>query len=286
MTYRLRIVGAGLAPVESIPLFHYAVGGRALRLVVASSEGSSPKCEGYDICDTLDASLSTGVPVPVERLSWRASMWGVDVVLLEGLEPQTSVDPRALKETLRRPLGLRTLGLYEAQYSFYDFIVFDLLFANESLPSRSARNLEEALESRAWVEAVAHIPDARSLDLALEVAGLMTARRETPLHVIVRDPGGGAGIEDFYRRLSSMLDFVYIHAGPYSRLDTLCPSCSSPVVTRWDGLLESLAPTAPRCPSCGKAIPLRATRNSVVGVKGLEARRRRGVSVWFNAVEL
>ena len=286
MKRALRLVGAGLAPVESIPLFHYAAGGRALRLVVASAGSHELECEGFEVCDMLDASLSAGTIVPVERIAWRSSMWGVDVVLLEGFEPHLSVDARGLREAISGPLGLRTLGLEAAPYGLYDFIVFDLLLLDESFPRESLRSLETALGSPAWVEVVAHIPGAGSLDPVLEAADIMGSRRETPLHVVIRDPGGGAGIRVLYERLSRMLDYVYIHAGPYSRLDTLCPSCHSPVVTRWGGLLESLAPSAPRCPSCGKAIPLRLPRNSRARLGDLGARRRRGVSVWFNAVEL
>ena len=285
MTTSIEVVGAGITPIEAVPVFHYYPGAIALRLIVASRIGYSVECEGHSICNLIDASRSSWVRVPLERISWRVDSWNIDLVIGEGLEPGMGMDPDSLRDAIKKPIGIRALGFRHAPYSSYDLVLFDIIQGIKPWHSAILSNLDRALRESSWIEVAVHLTSASDAGLAFKVADIVGRRPETPLHIIIAEPGGGGAARALADNLAEKLDYVYVHAGPYSRLDTLCPTCRTPVVTRWSERIESVSPSFPHCPSCGKAIPFhgpRITRARVIP----SGFRRRGVSLWFNAVEL
>ena len=267
---KLRLAALGLSTVESIPFFHLAPGGSAARLLMVGSDRPLYRCEGFDVCLFGRAPSEFELyEVPLERVLSRARAWGVDVLLLDGLEPLGALEPgelEALAASARR-LGMivaaRTMGVAGVDYiGLLDAVVVDYMpdyWYDVATSADAIKAVKAALEAGVWLEASAYLeypeyPGVHPLILALRGS-------RVPLHLHVKHHMGGGRLNRLAEEARRDLEFVYVHNDLYPSLDTLCPSCTAPVAARDEGFLRVLElGEGGRCWKCGYPLPFRHVR--------------------------
>ncbi|BAN90133.1 pyruvate-formate lyase-activating enzyme [Aeropyrum camini] len=264
----LAVTAIGVSTVESIPLHHYKPGGLALRLYTGPHGAPRPPAGvsrgclewGLEVCEWISRPGSfPAYAVGLDKLRGVAGRWGVEAVVLDGLESWLHA-PCASR--LGLPLVARTQGLLEpggGELGLLEALAVEytyLLWGGGSNLAL-ARAVERAAGAGVWVEIIVYTP--RPVETTLLAPPLQAAREAgAPLHIVALDHGGGGPLTRLAGELERLHWPVYIHSPPYSRLDTRCPRCGTVVATRREGLLDAMElAKGGGCPRCGAPVPVR-----------------------------
>ncbi|GAB6147915.1 hypothetical protein [Stetteria hydrogenophila] len=290
---RIPVAGVGYSTVEAVPFYHFLLGGDALRLLVPPIRLRAPfEC---DFCSVGELNTSPGNILwgwagcgDVVRLAKR---WGVSMVFLDGVEPIVNVGAEAVGELFSElrsagvATGIRWQGLGGRpgpEWGPVDAILVDYAPGMYSDP-RAPYDILEFIDSYNPWEGGLHVevaayeekPDLQLLaPLVHRVEG-----KEVPIHVFIDDPEGGGPVLDLYKKLKKRTPYVYMHADPYSELDTQCPNCSVVVAVRTEGVLHTVAARDGKCPKCGYRLLLRRVVSEKTPRRVVA--ETRGETVWY-----
>ncbi len=284
---RVPLVSAGYSTVEDLPVFHCCPGGSALRAAVAPVRVSVGACGYCGLAGELAASrdaLHYGF-VECSDLAMLAARWSVNLVLLDGPEPLANAGAGAV-ECIASELGgsvalaARWHGLTREPPDSIDVVIAE--YSPGWVDAEALVRLLGFLESEASlgeprVEAVVYLEKP-----VVEHVRPLVERIEgsnVPLHIFVSDYYGGKAAMDLLAWARSRVRYAYLHAGPYSELDTRCPSCGAGLTVRLEYHLAALAVEGGSCPKCGTPIPLRRVVAKKTPVRVL--RLTRGGTVWY-----
>ena len=284
----LPLAAAGYSTVEDLPVFHCCLGGSALRLAVAPVRRSLPPCGHCGLAGELSEAreaLHYGF-VECGDVAWLARRWSVNLVALDGPEPLANAG-LGVTECLSRELGdeaavaVRWHGgapepppevdVVIAEYSPGWLEPGDLVRMLDFIESE-ARRSEPRVEVAAYLEK----PVAEHLKPVVDrISG-----SNVPLHIFVVDYYGGKAAMDLHAWARARVHYAYLHAGPYSELDTRCPSCGVGLTVRLEYHLAALAVKEGACPKCGTPIPFRRVIATKTPARVL--RLTRGGTVWYH----
>lgn len=274
----MRVILIGLGLPEAVPLYHVYPGRLATRLLMPPPEGVKVDCGSIlEACETIETvGLPEGYDLPGGALASLVERWRTPLTVLDGVESWRYASKA--QELLGRRVGVaaRTQGFLEpgkADLEGLSALKVDYVSALTGDPRpnvRLARAAEKAASLGLHVEVSVYLERASLEDAmpAAETASSIGA----PLHVHIADHEGGGPVRSLRELLRRRVDHLYIHAGPYSERDTVCPRCQAPLIFRGRGYASSFNLKGGRCPRCG--YPLRL----VGGVPGRPDPRTRIIS--------
>jgi len=281
----LEVSTIGYSTLESIPTFHYDPGHPVLRLIVPPKT-TVPIIFFNDFLDELNRSPGTysTESVRLEELLRLVKRWDVRTIFFDGIEPMKDDVMEAVEFFKKEGIhvGIRTQGFSDVdQLKLADFIIFDVSpegFKDVDSKIRVYKLLEELTMLDIHVEVVIHMTK-ESPPLIVPIINNVK-RREIPLHIKVYEPRG-LGYEPFLRLTKRSLDYVYVHAGGFSMLDTRCPRCGNYVAVRERGILVRLeVDERLRCPRCRNPLYFRGDISKSTPKRVI--RETRGEVVWYH----
>lgn len=290
---RIPLAGIGYSTVEAIPFYHFMLGSDAMRVLVPPLRVRAPfSCDFCDVGE-LDSEADNVVwgSASCSDVTSLARRWGASLVLFDGVEPLGNIgfDVFSRIASVLQKRGIATATRWQGSTPPppsrglpVDALLVDYVpesYIDSTAAYRVLKFLEEydPWRSRIHVEVAVYIekPRLQALTPLLQhVNG-----KEIPLHVYVYESYGGGAVVSLYKEIRKRVPYVYLHADPYSELDTECPKCSTVVAVRTEGVLHTLAVKDGRCPKCGHRLLLR----KVVSVKTPRRllRETRGETVWY-----
>jgi hypothetical protein len=290
---RLPVAGIGYSTVEAVPFYHFLSGADALRILVPPVSTKAPfECDYCDVGElSLEAENVVWGWITCQDIVKLARRWSVSMVFFDGVEPVANVDGEVFREAaaeLKRAgisVGLRWQGSRPGPISeegIIDSVLADYVpgaYLDSSASYRVLKLLEthDPWKSNLHLEVAVHIE--KPLMQALTPLVQHVNSKEVPIHVYIYEPYGGGAVVDLYKKLKEKTPYLYIHADPYSELDTYCPKCSSVIAVRTEGVLHTLAAKDGRCPKCGHPLLLRRVANEKTPRRIL--RETRGETVWY-----
>ncbi len=248
----IELIAVGYSTMEAVPLFHVAPGGSILRLLVGGGRDTGVDCDWVDTCSILTASISSGVRVDAGSIVKYASKWGVDAILFDGVDPLGRVE-RRLIEVLRSRflIGSRVQDPGGLDPSLVDFLLVDHIEPiGGDVPTHVLVGSLNGLMGKTHIEVLTYLEEPRYE----EIIPIVEAVRGCPIHVFIHNYERGLHV--FMKELARRAPYSYIHAGPHSRLDTYCPRCGTPLLSRGMGRLGASNLKNGSCPRCGYRIPL------------------------------
>ncbi len=291
---RIPVAGIGYSTVEAIPFYHYLSGGDALRLLIPPIKSKAPfECDFCEIGElNMEADNIVWGWITCNDIVRLARRWSVSMVFFDGVEPIINISYKAFSELVTQlkktgiSIGLRWQGLNgyleKNNDGLLDSVLIDYV-PGAYLDSAASYRILKFLEAyNPWKDYV-HLEVAVYMEKpVLQVLTPLLQHvngKDVPLHVFVYESYGGGTVVDLYKRLKEKMPYVYIHADPYSELDTQCPKCSSVVAVRTEGVLHTLAAKDGKCPKCGHLLLLRKVANEKTPRRVL--RETRGETVWY-----
>jgi len=289
----LKISSLGYSTIENIPIYHFDPGHTALRLIGVPSF-KVPINFPTEFLKNLNREPFTYSYkcIDINDLIKLAKRWSVKAIFLDGIEPLTiSYIDVCLKRIKDKGfhIGARTQGIIPPKVAteFINDSILDFLLVDISpegyFDVETKVNVYDFLRritsiNLIHVEVVVHM-DVEKPSLLVPVINNIK-RRDIPLHIKVYNPKG-LGYNPFLKLTSKTLDYVYVHAGGFSLLDTLCPNCKNYIAIRERGILIKLELTEDlKCPKCGTRILFRGEVSKMTPKRVI--RETRGEVIWYH----
>ena len=283
------VVLVGYSTVEAVPVYHCCAGGVSLRVILPPRLEPPFSCRGF--CGGLEewverAPVMQSVEVECASLLRLASRWGASLLVLEGVEPLAWEGAASLlREARGRGLaaGARFHGSPSVEPPVdVDVMIVDYIPEGYEDPRVNLRLLEYMEEAARgarpeWVEVNVYQEKPSYASLLPVVERLKHSN--VPLHVHIKEHLGGGPVVDLYKKLKARIRYVYVHAGPYSEEDTLCPTCGATIAAREGGVLLSSELKDGACPVCGTPIPFR--RQVARRTPPMVVRETGGSTIWY-----
>ncbi len=288
MKFSIKISTIGYSTMESIPVFHYDPGHTALRIITAPRERipvnfTSPFLNELN---RRPSSYSLYCTEP-ENLLKLLRRWEAKALFFDGIEPLSNdeiVDFIKFTKSQKIHVGARTQGFLN-DYSILkilDFIIVDI-DPNGYEHAKDKINVYDLISE---ITKKGHMHTEIIVHLKVENPPLIIPlinnikRREVPLHIKIYEVKG-LGYAPFLKITKNVLDYVYVHAGGFSLIETKCPKCGTCIAVRDRGYLVKLV-LGPNmtCPKCGMSIPFRGDISESTPKKVI--RRTRGEVIWYH----
>ncbi len=278
--------------MENIPIYHFDPGHTALRLISVPLF-KIPINFPTDFLENLnrDPSAYSYKCVDITDLIELAKRWSVRAIFLDGIEPLSipyiDVCLKELKD-VGFHVGARTQGVISSKTvmelvdnSILDFLLVDVSpegYFDVETKITVYNFLRELTSTDLHVEVVVHM-DVEKPPLLVPIINNIR-KRNIPLHIKVYNPKG-LGYNPFLKLTSRSLDYVYVHAGGFSLLDTICPNCKNYIAIRERGVLVKLELAEDlKCPKCGTRILFRGEISKMTPRRVV--RETRGEVIWYH----
>lgn len=258
----MRVILIGLGLPEAIPLYHVYPGRLATRLLLPPPEGVKVDCGTLlDACESIETvGLPEGYKFPGEALAILVERWRTPLTVLDGVESwRHALEAHNLLGD-RVAIAARTQGFLEPSKTELEALTalkvdyISVLMGDPRLNVRLTRTAEKAASLSLHVEVSVYLERA-SIEDAMPAAETAIAAN-APLHVHIADHEGGGPVKSLGELLRRKVNHVYVHAGPYSERDTICPRCRTPLISRSRGYASSFNLKEGRCPRCGYQVRL------------------------------
>ncbi|MEM1873137.1 MAG: hypothetical protein QXS85_05295 [Acidilobaceae archaeon] len=282
----LSVVMVGLSAIESIPIYHFMPGSRALRVLLkpyTSIDCKLGESRELEVCEWgRGPEVYPGVLVDVAWVKSIAGRWTHDVVFLDGVEPLAEASSVLRERVFDKPLCSRSQGLARVELPpWLDCILLEdlSLIAPQAVGNiadllEASRNLGAHVEVAVYAEKAGDVESSESVELA--------ARYKTPLHVFVAESHWG-GLRELYEKLRKANPYTYIHSGGFYEHDTYCENCGAILAQRSRSTLVTIVED-PSCPRCGNPLPFREPRSR--SWKRGVLRSTRGKPFWVSVLAL
>jgi DNA-directed RNA polymerase subunit RPC12/RpoP len=255
----IKLLGLARCLPEALPLYHYCLYSKCIRITPLHSSMLPFQCETCSI-GRLNAPPTIMAPaeVPWEKVVGLISNWKPCCVFLDGIEPLSNISERFLEKIGDKPIAARTQGFTDIPGSV-DAVVFDV-FPGMYQGSSNLKVIESlgALTSTGLhVEVVFYLNQLKTAPLKPFIDQLNT---ETIIHLDYQGVVSETKAERLRETLGK-LGFKYIYLRDSERWiwdDTECPYCGNRIVTRRNSITVTHHVNQDgTCGYCGHKLPFK-----------------------------